>query len=384
MRSSRHPARPGFSIFELTAVMALMGLVLGLTVPLFRTQLKLFEKQAGRQDAQQNARFGVSMIDRELRTAGVGLPEPQPMIVQAGKYAITFNSDLVSRVQTDIGAVYYNPDVSASQVTALLPASRINLPISGTGYPDTTYTQAGGAPSEAETISFWVAADPDPAAGGLSALFRRVNDGPVSVVAKAIKLNAGEPVFRYFKSDTLGQPVEISQSLLPLTHSAKIHGSKADTLWSALTDSIRIVRVRINGVYIDRAGKQLTRTIDTGVRIMNSGLLRFQTCGEPPLFSSILTATATTDPTSEVVLSWTKSGDETTGEKDVENYAIYRRRVDDAAFSEPFASVPAGLSSYSFTDTQVASGEAWVYAVSAQDCDGQSSPMSLSSTVTIP
>lgn len=369
---------------ELTVGMVLMGLVLGLTVPLLSTQIKVFEKHAGRQDAQQNARFGVSMIDRELRTAGVGLPEPQPMLVEAGPYSITFNSDLVSRIQSDIGAVYYNPDVGANLVTALLPGNRISLPLSGTIYPDTTYTQIGGAPSEAETISFWVAPDPDPEARGLSALFRRVNDGPGSVVAKAIRINPGEPVFRYFKSDTLGQPVEVSQAVLPLTHSAKIHGSKADTLWSALTDSIRIVRVRLNGVFTDRSGAAITRSVETGIRIMNSGLLRYATCGEPPLFSSAVGTAQVSNPSPEVVLTWNRSADEGAGENDVENYAVYRRLAADPVFSEPFASVPAGLPSYSFTDTQVASGEQWAYAVSAQDCDGQPSPMSFSGVVTIP
>ena len=80
-------------------------------------------------------------------------------------------------------------------------------------YPDSNYSQAAGAPSEAETISFWVALDPDPSANGTYALFRRVNALPPTVVAKALVLPTGEPAFRYFKADTLGQLVEIPQSI---------------------------------------------------------------------------------------------------------------------------------------------------------------------------
>lgn len=381
MRTGVSKVPRGFSIMELVISLLVMGLVLGLTVPLFRNQLKVFEKQAGRADAQQNARYGISMIDRELRAAGVGLPDMQPMIVQVGPNAITFNGDLVSRDSTDVGSVYYDPDVSAGEVSSLTFAKRISLPISGTGYPDTTYIQQGGAPSEAETISFWVAADPDPNAGGLMALFRRANNGTVTVVAKALKLNTGQPVFRYFKTDTVGRPVEIPQASLPITHFSKVHGSKTDTLASALTDSIRIVRVHLNGVYTDRAGVQTVRSIDTSVRIMNSGLMKLTTCGEPPLFSSTIGVTTSSDPP-QVVLTWTRAGDEAAGEKDVEMYAIYKR-TPAGTFTEPFASIPAGLSSYVFTDTQVASGDQWIYAVSAQDCDGQSSQLQTTGQVNI-
>lgn len=382
MRHSKPRDVRGFSMMELMVAITMMGIVLGLTVPLFRTQLKVFEKQAGRVDAQQNARYGVSMIDRELRAAGVGLPDMQPMVVQAGANAITFNGDLVTRDSLDVGAVYYDPDASITEISSLAFASRITLPVTGTAYPDTTYIQQGGAPSEAETISYWVAADPSPDVGGLMALFRRVNNGTVTLVAKALKLNSGEPVFRYFKADTLGQTTEIPQNKLPLTHFAKVHNSKQDTAASALTDSIRLVRVHLNGVYTDRTGTQVTRSIDTSVRIMNSGLLKLATCGEPPLFASTVNATTTSDPTPKVTLTWARSGDEAAGEKDVEVYAIYKR-TPAGTFAEPFTSVPAGLANYSFTDTSVLSGEQWLYAVSALDCDGQPSPLQSSAQMNI-
>jgi hypothetical protein len=369
---------------ELVVAMTLMGVVVGLTVPLFRAQLKTYEKNAGRLDAQANARYGISMIDRELRAAGVGLPDPQPLIVLAAPNAITFNGDLVSRDEADVSAVYYDPDVSVSEVSALTPGNKITLPLSAFLYPDTTYTQQGGAPSEAETISYWVAADPDPTANGLSALFRRVNNGPVAVIAKALKLISGQPVFRYYKTDTLGAPVEIAQNKLPLFHFSKIHGSRTDTLNSALTDSIRSVRVHLNGVYVDRNGATTTRSIDTSVRIMNSGLLKYQTCGEPPIFTSAVGVTTSNNPAPQVVLTWTKALDESAGEKDVEVYALFKRLPTDANFGEPFASVAAGFATYTFTDTNVASGDRWVYGVVAQDCDGQSSTVQTTNTVIVP
>jgi len=376
--------RRGFSLLELMIAITLLGVVLALTVPFFRTQVQAFGNVAGRDEASQNARYGVSMMDRELRVVGIGVVDPQPMIVQAAPNAVTFNVDLVSRVSTDAAAAYYDPDEDPNAVVALSKAAKITLPLSTFQYPDSNYFQAAGEPSAAETISFWVAPDPDPLAKGSNILYRRVNNLPPTVVAKSIALPTGEPVFRYFKADTLGQLIEIPQAMLPIYHSAAIHNSKADTLPSALTDSIRVVRVRLSGIYVDRNGKKSIRPIETGVRIMNAGLLHFATCGDPPIFASVIAAVASVLPSTKVVVSWNSSVDQSAGEKDVEQYSIYRRKDTDPAFTEPLVSIPSGSATYSFTDTQVASGDRWVYGVAARDCGGQSSALLSSPLVIVP
>ena len=376
--------RSGFTLLEMIIAMTVMAIALGLTVPFFRTEVQAFGNIAGRDDAQQNARYGVAMIDRELRVAGVGVVDPQPLIVQAAPYAITFNVDLVSRDINDRGAAYYDPDIDANAASSLPRTSKITLPLSLVQYPDSNYNQAAGALSDAETVSYWVALDPDPSAGGTYALFRRVNALPATVVAKALVLPTGEPAFRYFKADTLGQLVEIPQNMLPIYHSAAIHNSKADTAKSALTDSIRVVRVRITGQFIDRKGVKNTRPIETGVRIMNAGLLHFHTCGDPPILSSAIVATASSVPSRKVVVTWNSSVDQSSGEKDVEQYSIYRRASATPLFSEPLASIPSGSPTYAFTDTQVQAGDQLVYGIAAVDCGGQSSAVQSAPLVIVP
>jgi prepilin-type N-terminal cleavage/methylation domain-containing protein len=386
LMSSSTPAgdRSGFTLLEMIIAMTVMAIALGLTVPFFRTEVQAFGNIAGRDDAAQNARYGVSMIDRELRVAGVGVVDPQPLIVQAAPYAITFNVDLVTRDINDRGASYYDPDVDPNGAASLPKTSKITLPLVAVQYPDSNYYQAVGALSDAETVSYWVAADPDPAANGTYALFRRVNALPPTVVAKALVLPPNEPVFRYFKADTLGQLTEIPQASLPLYHSAAIHNSKADTAKSALTDSIRVVRVRITGQFIDRKGVKNARPIETGVRIMNAGLLHFHTCGDPPIFSSPVVAVASSLPSTKVVISWTAAVDQSSGEKDVEQYSIYRRTSANPLFSEPIASIPGGTPTYTFTDTQVKSGDQLVYGIAAVDCGGQSSAVNSAPLVIVP
>jgi prepilin-type N-terminal cleavage/methylation domain-containing protein len=376
--------RSGFTLLEMIIAMTLIAIVLGLTVPFFRTEVQAFGNVSGRDDAQQNARYGVSMIDRELRVAGIGVVDPQPLIIQAAPYAITFNVDLVTRDKNDRGAAYYDPDIDPNGAASLPKTSKVTLPLSAIQYPDSNYSQAAGVPSDAETVSFWVAPDPDPSAKGTYALFRRVNALPPTTVAKALVLPANEPVFRYFKADTLGQLVEIPQASLPIYHSAPIHNSKADTAKSALTDSIRVVRVRITGQFTDRKGVKNARPVETGVRIMNAGLLHFHTCGDPPIFTSAVLAVASNVPSTKVVVSWNSSVDQSSGEKDVEQYSIYRRSNANPLFSEPIASIPGGTPSYTFTDTQVQSGDQLVYGIAAVDCGGQSSGVVSAPLVIVP
>jgi prepilin-type N-terminal cleavage/methylation domain-containing protein len=381
---SKITVRAGFTLLEMLVSITLLAIVLGLTVPFFRVQVQAFGGISGRDDAHQNARYGVATIDRELRVAGVGVVDPQPLVVQAAPNAITFNVDLVSRDINDKGAAYYDPDIDPNAAASLRNGSKITLPLSGIQYPDSNYLQNAGAVSEAETVSFWVAPDPDPAAGGTYALFRRVNNLPPTVVAKALVLPPNEPVFRYFKADTLGQLIEIPQNMLPIYHTAAIHNSKADTAKSALTDSIRVVRVRLSGQYTDRKGIKNVRPVETGVRIMNAGLLHFHTCGDPPIFGQGVNVVATNNPAPTVTVSWNASVDQSAGEKDVEQYSIYRRSVTSPSFSEPIASVPAGNPNYQYIDTQVQSGDQWVYGVAAVDCGGQPSAVSSSLVVVVP
>ena len=385
LKSSTSPVdRSGFTLLEMIIAMTLIAITLGLTVPFFRTEVQAFGNVSGRDDAQQNARYGVNMIDRELRVAGIGVVDPQPLIIQAAPNAITFNVDLVTRDKADRGAAYFDPDISPNAAASMPTTSKVTLPLSAKTYPDTNYLQATGVQSDAETISYWVAPDPDPSANGTYALFRRVNAMPATIVAKALVLPANEPVFRYFKADTLGQLVEIPQNTLPLYHSAPIHNSKADSLTSALTDSIRVVRVRITGQFTDRKGVKNKRPVETGVRIMNAGLLHFHTCGDPPIFGSVVVAVASNNPSTKVIVTWNSAVDQSAGEKDVEQYSIYKRSNANPLFGEPIASVPGGTPNYSFTDTQVATGDQLVYGIAAVDCGGQSSAVNSAPLVIVP
>jgi hypothetical protein len=187
------------------------------------------------------------------------------------------------------------------------------------------------------------------------------------------------PPFTYQTVSPLGVATDVLASSLPAFHVA-VHGSPEDTARSALTDQIRFVKIHLKGSFIERDGSISQRVADASVRLLNAGLLNLATCGEPPVFGQTVAAAVAPG---KVVLSWNAATDETGGEKDVEKYVIYRRTVT-GAFADPLVAIPAGLSSYSFTDTQVLTGEHWVYGVAAEDCGGQFSSISSSSQVTVP
>ena len=166
--------------------MSLMLAILGMSTQLFRKQSNAVSSQAGRLDAQQNSRFALSAIERELRVAGVGVADAQPILVQAGALAITFNADLVSPDTGDLGAVYINPDADSAGVDLLRTNEKITLPGTTKLYPDTNYMQNTGVPSNAETISFWLSQDSTSTHSNEYILFRRVNARPPKVVARGI------------------------------------------------------------------------------------------------------------------------------------------------------------------------------------------------------
>lgn len=383
----RGSMRSGFTLIEVVLSMTILMVVMGIATNLFRKQGAVIAAQAGRLEAQQTAQFTLSELDRELRLAGVGVVDMQPILVQADTMAITFNADLVSNVLGDPSSVYVDVDAPDLGSTVFRSVNKRQLPRSTKFYPDSTYMKSAGAPSGAETIAFWLSKDSTSSANNEYILWRRVNDGVNRVAAKGIVKNANDTVFQYFKGDTAGVLTAMTNSQLPLFHTAITHGNPADTGKFALVDSIRTIRVRMTIVFHDRNG-DVFRRLDNTIRLMNSGLIRRTTCGDPPPGVTPL-ATASIDGVTgnpKVTITWGKSSDETGGEKDVERYSLYRRLFGAATtMDDVFASIPAaGTASYSFVDTDVKTGEVWIYGASAQDCTPTTSSVNFAGQVTIP
>jgi type II secretory pathway pseudopilin PulG len=257
---SRTANRAGFTLIEMMMAVLLTMLVFAITIPFFRNQTRALDGGAGRLDAQQNARYAQSAIDREVRLAG-GVTG-QPIIVQADKFALTFNVDLVTIDVNDPDATYYNPQADTLAVESWLPTRAKTLPTSAVVYPTQIYYSSPGFASHAETISYFLYLDATTGRNDLYTLFRRVNDRDSTVVAH----NMWIPVdtnyfFQYSRTQDNGTIVSIPQASLP------IYWNTAGD-WA---DSIRVVQMRIAGLYRDvQKQMDITRVVYHSTHLLNA------------------------------------------------------------------------------------------------------------------
>ena len=372
----RFSARPGFTLIEMMMAILLTMLVFAITIPFFRVQTQAVDTGAGRLDALQNARYAQNAIDRELRLAG-GVTG-QPVIVQADKFAVTFNVDLVSRLTNDPNATYYNPTADSLSTESWEPTRAKTLPTASKSYPTQFYTDANGNQSPAETISYFLYVDASSGRTDLYTLFRRVNDRDSTVVTRNLWIPSDTNYFfKYQRADVTGAIVQIPQASLPIYWDAS----------SKLADSIRIVQMRISGLYRDvRKAQDVTRTIYHSSRLLNAGMLKQLTCGSAPLGANNVVATQVYDALSNLTkirVTWDKSLEESGGEADVATYIIQRRPAAGTDWEVIGNLLARNYSSYSFDDFGFRSGQ-WVYGVVAQDCSPSNSTVTSSSTLTNP
>jgi prepilin-type N-terminal cleavage/methylation domain-containing protein len=379
--------RRGFTILEVMVSMVIFLVVMATAANIFKNQTRAVAQHAGRLDAQQNARFALSTLERELRMGGVALGDGQPALVLAGPLSVGFNTNLVARDTVDWSAVYTNTDADVRAVGVWPAAKAMTLPGTTDAYPDTTYevTAGSGTPSRAETILYWLSKDSTSPRSDEYIMWRRVNYAPPTVVTKGVLVGATDTVFQYFTYDSTNTLKAVSPTRLPATHVAKVHRALGDTGKFALVDSIRAVRVRLRTIHRDPRGGDAIREYAGRVTIFNAGVAGRSTCGSAPLPVTVsATKLINADGNPYVNVSWGASGDEESGEKDVERYAVYRRPANAASFDqEPLVSIPAGELAYSYNDIEVTGGQ-WVYGVTAQDCTPASSVVSTSVAIDIP
>lgn len=377
--------RRGMTLIELVVGLVIMGFLVSAVLSFVRQQEMAFGFGSGKMSALQNYRFAADLLERNLRTAGMGIAPGQPFIVYVDSATIAFNADYATNDTSDVFAVYRDLGASDAEVGSLTRARRYTLPQTTFAYPDSTYRD-GGATSSAETIIFYFELDGSTPRADDFVLYRRVNDLPTEVVARNLLRDGGLPFFRFQEvllSDTAAPSATwVPANRLPLRHSAPLHMSPADTGAVARVDRLRAVQVNLRATDGRSGGRSQEASLRRLIRMPNAGQAQLRTCGEPPVFgSSIAAVQRATEPV--VDLTWSQSVDEATGEQDVVRYAIYRRVGISGPWNEPVFSVPAGNAGYIYSDEAVEVGEVYQYAVAAQDCTPALSPLRVSASVTV-
>lgn len=382
MRSPIRMGERGFTLVELMVGMVIIGIVVTGAFRFARQQEMAFAAGTRRMDSLQNYRFATEVLERNLRIAGTNGAPDQPFIVYADTSTLAINGDYTSNDPEDVFAVYIDTGAPDSEVGALTRARRMVIPQSNFMYPDSSYWN-GPVNSSAETITFYFARDVDTPDPDDYVLYRKVNDLAAEAVARGIEKVAGSPFFAYqevVSGDTIVPRAQwVPRSSLPLRHQVARHLAAADTGAAARIDRIRAVRVTFTSVAGSGADQQ-SAMVSRVIRMPNAGQRTLRTCGEEPLFSS---SVAATQDMNGVTLSWSASFDEGSGEKDIVRYAIFRRELPATVWGEPYFSIPPGHPSYTYTDSEVAAGSTYQYAIAAQDCTPSISPMRLSPQVLV-
>lgn len=377
----------GFTLAELLLSITITIAVFSAAVPFFTLQMRQLAQNLGRSDAQQTARFAQNAVDRELRNVGIavtpmqpalGIARNQPKIVLAHPFAVTFNSNLVANDTNEVNAVYYDPNVPSTMTQALAGTGMVSLPKTNRAYPDFVYKDATGLLSPAETISYWASVDSTSGFSDEYILFRRVNDGPVVVVARGLRVPSGQAMFSYTRVFATGAVGAVPVGSLP------IHWDDA----SQLADSIRTASLTVRGVFrgynLRNQATNYERLVTTQTNMANIGLSQRSSCGDVPLNPGMPGMTKFTDGfgnTTKIRIAFAASPDEASGERDVERYAIFRREVGDP-WLEPLAVVGKGGGPYIYEDFDIQPGTSFEYGVAAQDCSPANSSILTSAAVT--
>ncbi len=386
----RFRARRGMTLIEMMVSLVIFSFVTAGALLLLRSESRSFNFGAERVAMYQNGRFAINEMEKDLRTSGAGAPDIQPQLIYIADSVIAFNANYWTNTAGDVEAVYYNPDAPDSAVMALRKAGQVTIPYTVIAYPDTNYN-VGASNSASETIIFWFARDTSTARTDDFVIYRKVNRLAAEIVASNILRTSGVPFFEYFRVRSTAAGIQTMSQVpvgeLPMRHSRPIHLAINDTGALARIDSIRAVRVNFtvsNGLSGDA---ERVRSLSRLIRLPNMGLVNTKSCGDQPIFTSAVTADTTfaSDSVTRIVrLTFVRSIDELSGERDVERYVIYRRRTSDTDWGSAYATIPGGDSLYVYNDAGIVSGDTLVYGVSAQDCTPSLSTMRTSSNVTIP
>lgn len=365
-------ARAGFTLLEMLVSLTLLGVLITFTLQALDDQVRLFREGTTSADALQSARFSMSVLEKDLATVGTNIAPEQPFLVHADTHVVVFNADYTSATENDPFAIYVDTAAAPEIAFAVTAARRFQIPRTNYFYPDTTY-RLGQQTSPAETITFYFEPDTSTSRTDDYQLMRKVNDQPPDAIGQGILRIPNTPFFEYIRRIEPPSASPFLQSAavssLPLRHTARLHGSAADTGRVSAIDSVRAIRVAFR-VTDDRPGSQ-QRTYDVARTIWfaNAGMATKQTCGDEPIAGTLnfSASPVVSGGTIGVELTWDAATDETSGERDVIRYIIYRANGP-GPVSDPYLSIPAGSTTYTYTDFNVELGSTYYYSIAAQDC----------------
>lgn len=364
--------RPGFSLVELLVALTLTLGVFAITLPFVRAQSRALGENAGRLDAEQLARYAQRAIHRELGLAAVD--PAQPLLVYAGPMGIAFNANVLASDTTDIGALAVEIGAVPSLTEAWRVADAAPLPLTTKTYPTVDYTDASGAHSRNETISYFLHPDTVSDRADVYVLYRRVNARDSVQVVRGIHVPPDSAFFSYHRmvSGTL-QP--IPPAALPL-------------FWDAIAiHDVRAVGVRAAGFFRNRqTGRDVIRTV-YGVQALPRWRAAGATaCARTPATppDAGFTVTKSTTRPFRLTFVWSASPDDTDGSSLATHYVIERKLVADSLWHGIANVVATRAPMYRHVEYLPVQSGVYTYALRVLGCGGGYSATKAWAAVTLP
>jgi hypothetical protein len=224
------------------------------------------------------------------------------------------------------------------------------------------HTDASGALSRIETISYFLHPDTVTGRSDIYVLYRRVNARDSVQLVRGIHVPTDSAFFRYYRLVS-GAPTAIPTSSLPL-------------YWdSTMTAEIQSVQTRSAGYFRNRqTGEEVIRNVYWVTTIENSAAAGTSSCGVAPAAPSL-----TPNPSMETVggyhvrVSWNKSSSDVAAGP-VTHYQVYTGPNTTPVVWTPIGIVTArAAASYRYEHHLPALAGSVKYGVSAVDCGGAAS-----------
>jgi prepilin-type N-terminal cleavage/methylation domain-containing protein len=367
--------RRGFSLVEMLVAITLTLAVFAITLPFVRAQSRALGENAGRLDAEQIARYAQRAIDRELRLA---ISDPgQPMIVYAGPMGIAFNANLLAADTTDPSALAVEAGAASTLTEAWRVANAATIPKTVRTYPTVNYTDASGALSRIETISYFLHPDTFPNRSDIYVLYRRVNARDSVQVVRNIHVPADSAFFSYQRMVN-GVLTRIPAASLPL-------------FWdTTAVNDIRAVGLRSAGFFRNRqTGTDVIRTVYWVTSLSNAGTAAgVDGCSGIPALPGNSDFDIDVDDNDDrplrVHLQWDASADDEDDDFTATQYVIERKRSTDTLWTA-VGSMPAmGENNYDWYDYPSRLNGTFQYGLRVLGCGGESSARKTWSSVTLP
>lgn len=215
-----------------------------------------------------------------------------------------------------------------------------------------------------ETISYFLHPDTVSGRSDIYVLYRRVNARDSTLVVRGIHVPADSAFFTYFVSD--------ADTLLPLATSA------LPLFWdSTAAPNVRAVGIRAGGFFRNAAdGEDVIRTVRWRT-VFTNATAAVAGCGDAPASPTGVghnKQSSTGSASYHVRVTWSRSGDDGTGDDDVTHYIVWIRFNTNPVTWQRVATVPArDVASYRYDHYQPSLVGQVRYGVSAVDCGGTES-----------